>query len=426
MKLRNIFLAGLAVCTMASCSKDETIDYSQMGEVDAYVSFGVTAALQTKASVDTDGNEIKEKEARVQKLTALIFKGTDDNATFVTSKTETATGEETISQIKHLVVKVTPNAEGTSSNDDFIVVFLGNCKDISTPATLGGVKNAVLTESADSYAIGSVLPMVSKEIKIKGLRPNIKKEDGSTEWYENWVKNNGGVIANTIVSSVDPETPPSGYESTDHVVLTRLISRVQVESVKLRLTEYPGASITLKKIALANVKTQSKFAESAGDYVKGYSSKAYKPVQYWIAPDCAFNEKYVSAEYAVTANNGEEKMENFSENKFVKYIFSNAKRTDTNVDGVHTDGIYETGVILVVDFENAAGVVSTKHMRVLLKDNGANDVPEVLMNHVYKLNITITGEGSENEDDIKLNAHVAAIIDVAPWNVIEQNEEDAN
>ena len=306
MKLRNIFLAGLAVCTMASCSKDETIDYSQMGEVDAYVSFGVTAALQTKASVDTDGNEIKEKEARVQKLTALIFKGTDDNATFVTSKTETATGEETISQIKHLVVKVTPNAEGTSSNDDFIVVFLGNCKDISTPATLGGVKNAVLTESADSYAIGSVLPMVSKEIKIKGLRPNIKKEDGSTEWYENWVKNNGGVIANTIVSSVDPETPPSGYESTDHVVLTRLISRVQVESVKLRLTEYPGASITLKKIALANVKTQSKFAESAGDYVKGYSSKAYKPVQYWIAPDCAFNEKYVSAEYAVTANNGEE------------------------------------------------------------------------------------------------------------------------
>lgn len=65
-------------------------------------------------------------------------------------------------------------------------------------------------------------------------------------------------------------------------------------------------------------------------------------------------------------------------------------------------------------------------MRVLLKDNGTDDVPEVLMNHVYKLNITITGEGSENEDDIKLNAHVAATIDVAPWNVIEQNEEDAN
>ena len=92
----------------------------------------------------------------------------------------------------------------------------------------------------------------------------------------------------------------------------------------------------------------------------------------------------------------------------------------------HTDGIYETGLILVVEFKNAAGVKSTKHMRVLLKDNGADDVPEVLMNHVYKLNITITGEGSANEDDIRLNAHISAKIEVAPWNVIEQNEEDTN
>lgn len=83
MKLRNIFLASLAVCTMASCSKDETIDYSQMGPVDAYVSFGVTAALQTKADGEALGNE-----GKVQKLTALIYKGTDDDANFVTSDTK--------------------------------------------------------------------------------------------------------------------------------------------------------------------------------------------------------------------------------------------------------------------------------------------------------------------------------------------------
>lgn len=219
MKLRNLFLAALAICTMASCSKDETTDYSRMGEVDAYVSFGVTAALETKATADS---EIKEKEAKVQKLTALIFKGTDDNATFVTSKTETATGEATISEIKHLVVKVTPNADGTSSSDEFIAVFLGNCEEIATPATLGALKNAVLTKKADSYAIGSVLPMVSKEIKIKGLRPNIKKGDGSTDWYENWVKNGGGVVANATASETDPETAPDAYKATDYVVLTRL------------------------------------------------------------------------------------------------------------------------------------------------------------------------------------------------------------
>ncbi|WP_303140322.1 fimbrial protein [uncultured Parabacteroides sp.] len=427
MNLRNILLAGLAVCTMASCSKDETVDYSQMGEVDAYVSFGVTAALQTKANVDETGAEIKEKENKVQKLTALIFKGTDDKATFVTSKTETATGDNTISEIKHIVVKVTPNAEGTSSNDDFVVVFLGNCEDLaSTPATLGALREATLTKTAESYDIGSILPMVSQEIQIKGLRPNIKKEDGTTDYFENWVKNGGGVIA-TAASPTDPEIAPVGYASTDYVVLTRLISRVQVESVKLKLTEYPGASIALKKIALANVKPQSKFASSTGDYVKGYQSDAYKAEQYWIAPNSQENTAYASADYNnISANNGEEVTESFSQNKFVKYIFSNPRRTADNVNAVHTDGIYETGVILVVEFTNAAGTKSTKHMRVLLKDNGVNDVPEILMNHVYKLNITITGEGSDNEDDIKLNAHVAAKIDVAPWNVIEQNEEDAN
>lgn len=424
MKLRNLFLATLAICTMASCSKDETTDYSRMGEVDAYVSFGVTAALETKATADS---EIKEKEAKVQKLTALIFKGTDDNATFVTSKTETATGEATISEIKHLVVKVTPNADGTSSSDEFIAVFLGNCEEIATPATLGALKNAVLTKKADSYAIGSVLPMVSKEIKIKGLRPNIKKEDGSTDWYENWVKNGGDVVANATASETDPETAPDAYKTTDYVVLTRLISRVQVESVKLKLTEYPGASITLKKIALANVKTQSGFAGGTGDYVRGYESGAYTPVQYWIAPNSTVEPNYASAEYTdITAANNEEKSFDFETGRFVKYIFSNAARTAENTDAVHTDGIYETGLILVVEFKNAAGVKSTKHMRVLLKDNGADDVPEVLMNHVYKLNITITGEGSANEDDIRLNAHISAKIEVAPWNVIEQNEEDAN
>ena len=56
MKLRNLFLAALAICTMASCSKDETTDYSRMGEVDAYVSFGVTADLETKATAERKRN----------------------------------------------------------------------------------------------------------------------------------------------------------------------------------------------------------------------------------------------------------------------------------------------------------------------------------------------------------------------------------
>lgn len=425
MKLRNIFLAGLAVCTMASCSNDEAIDYSQIGEVDANVSFGITSALQAKAA---DDNEAIKDEGQVRSLNALIFKGTDDNAVFVTSKKETVAAG-TISEIKHLTVKVTPTSNGTSSTDEFIAVFLGNCELSANPTTLGDLKNKVLTKKAEAYAIGDLLPMVSKDIKFKGLRPIIKNEDGTTDYFENWVKNGGGVVANTIASEEDPTTPPTDYSANDYVVLSRLISRVQVESVTLKLTGYPGASIELKQIALANVKTESTFNAGAGDYVKGYQSDAYAAVQYWIDPTSTVGNYYASALYSgISAGNGETKAETFvgDNERFVKYIFSNPKRTATNTSAAHEDGIYETGVILAVDFTNAAGETTRNHMRVLLEDNGATDVPEVLMNHIYKLKITITGEGSPNEDDILLNAHVAGQIDVEPWKVIEQNVDDAN
>lgn len=74
---------------------------------------------------------------------------------------------------------------------------------------------------------------------------------------------------------------------------------------------------------------------------------------------------------------------------------------------------------------NSAAPVETKNFRVILKEKDA-PAAEVLANTVYKLTVTVTGEGSKNEDNIELNAHVAATIEVAPWNVIEQTEEDTN
>ena len=46
MKLRNLFLASLAVCTMASCSKDDD-GISGPQEVDAYLSFASTTDVMT-------------------------------------------------------------------------------------------------------------------------------------------------------------------------------------------------------------------------------------------------------------------------------------------------------------------------------------------------------------------------------------------
>ena len=70
MKLRNLFLASLAVCTMASCSKDDD-GISGPQEVDAYLSFASTTDVMTKASTEGDADAGNGKEAKIQSLTLM-------------------------------------------------------------------------------------------------------------------------------------------------------------------------------------------------------------------------------------------------------------------------------------------------------------------------------------------------------------------
>lgn len=44
----------------------------------------------------------------------------------------------------------------------------------------------------------------------------------------------------------------------------------------------------------------------------------------------------------------------------------------------------------------------------------------------FKVSATITGEGSPNPDEILENACINFSIEVAPWNVVEQTEDDTN
>lgn len=82
MKLRNLFLASLAVCTMASCSKDDD-GISGPQEVDAYLSFASTTDVMTKASIDGGTDAGTDKEAKIQSLTAYVF---DESGKYVISK----------------------------------------------------------------------------------------------------------------------------------------------------------------------------------------------------------------------------------------------------------------------------------------------------------------------------------------------------
>ena len=444
MKLRNIFLASLAVCTMASCSKDETIDYSQMGPVDAYVSLAATSAIQTKATVDTEGNELLNGEKYINSLTAYVFKQTDGTLAGVKHLTVAGADEALVDAtyglkaINHIVVKVTPNAEGTSSTDQFTAVIVANCEQLNV-SSLTDLKSktiaTALTTPADVKGGKAYLPMASAETKFGNLVPNIVVNGATSKYTENWI--NGTTIhkqESTPEAPGDPEGIPA--EVTNPISLKRLVARVQVEKLIFNLEEqYPGASFKLTNLALVNVRPSSTVEIGNGKYVKGYVSNAYAVSQKWISPSSTFVSALGKA-YTYDAFSGKNQTVDFNtdptykDDKFCVYAYSNAEVPTDQVDAVGPDytndnNIYQTALLIAGEFKRSSSATGeVRHFRVLLKDG--SDPVKVLANHVYKLTVTITGEGSPNEDEIRLNTHVAATIEVAPWNVIEQNEEDAN
>ena len=176
MKLRNLFLASLAVCTMASCSKDDD-GISGPQEVDAYLSFASTTDVMTKASIDGGTDAGTDKEAKIQSLTAYVF---DESGKYVISKhvslpdgTTESSGEDFdakdcwITTIKAIHVKVAkPTTEGGNSSTTFKVVLLANTEHYNDVTKLVDLEGKTTKDIRSLNAVGvgkSYLPMHSPE-----------------------------------------------------------------------------------------------------------------------------------------------------------------------------------------------------------------------------------------------------------------------
>lgn len=430
MKLRNLFLASLAVCTMASCSKDDDGNNGPKAQVDAQISFATTTLTQqTKASAEGSftGSDNLTNETIVKTLTAYVFK---KDGALVARETVTAEGDKTITEIKHIIVKVTPgNTVADPSTDEFEMALVAN-GELVNPSSYENLRTLVLTNAIDTYVPGTnYLPMISEKISFSGLKPLVQ-DNG---YVENWVQKNGGTVKYSESVTGAAATVPMGNEA---IVLTRMIARVQVDQLTIDIQKnYKGAIFILNSFALANVRplaTATDGVKNGNDeYYKGYKSDSYVETttenKGWISPGSPIREilakAYDTANTPVysksTAAGATTYTADFTSNdnkdkQFVAYAFP-------NVEGA----AYKTGLIISGKFQRYAGApAELKHFRVILQHpDGASKVEG---NYIYKLKITITGEGSEDENHPELNAHVAAAIDVAPWNVIEQNEEDTN
>ena len=329
MKLRNLFLASLAVCTMASCSKDDD-GISGPQEVDAYLSFASTTDAMTKASTEGDDDAGNGKEAKIQSLTAYVF---DEAGKYVISKHVSlegsgtvgedynVTGEsenQSITSIKAIHVKVAkPTTEGGNSSTTFKVVLLANTGQLS-PADLDALKaeKTVAITTFNEEKVGeSYLPMHSDVLTVTGLKPIEEKEDGTKIHHLNWYKDNTScVVSDTPTDGTHVTTVPDG---AGKVTMTRSISRVQFTSLKSSFTaQYAGVTFKIDSIYLANVRNNATVMgkeDTKANYFRG-GPVEFAVIQSLIDPKAGVNASFAKTyetPLVLSNKSGEPKIRNY-------------------------------------------------------------------------------------------------------------------
>lgn len=442
MKLRNLFLAGLAVCTMASCSNDDDVNNGPIAEVDASLAFVATSdGLQTKAD-DTQAGTTKEDF--INKLDVYIFKA---DGTLANKKTVNAENGQSVTQVDHILLKVTPGATlDAATTNAFTAYFLANCDNI-TATTLATFEAAVAAKNVNSFGYEATtnykyLPM-AKKVEFSGLKPLVNSQG---KYVENWVQNNGTAIAADAVDKdvheASVSAPTTGYSQ---IVVERLVARIQVEKIEVDLSAINStSSFKLTNLALANVHTD--VTPTGAVYTKKLWAKGYQGPEYTskdevVAPYAAaapYNAAVASLAKAYTYTSA---LTSYDFNavgadKFISYVYPNAgddtfefTKDQSTVDNASkAETVGHTLLLIAGEYKaTSASTPVVKHFRVKIDHDPTAAVEnKVVANYIYKLTVKITGEGSTNEDDYELNAHVAATIAVAKWNVVEQTEEDAN
>lgn len=437
MKLRSLFLSTLVVCAFASCSKDDDGIKGPVEPVDAYISVAATALPQVRSKAEED-TEKKNNETFINELHAFVFKvpannaGEEEGMTLVGQQKVSAVDGNSVSEIKHIIVKVTPDMGNPNkpSADQFKLVLVANPREGLAPATLADLRKAVLTNSIERYPFSSkpYLPMVSDVINVKGLVPSKITEGTTTTYRENWVDDKN-VTYSEAANTDEGTSKPSGAGT---ISLTRLVARVQVEQIISTIeSNYPGATFQLTNLALVNVRPLATMEGGKGgdtyEYVKGFQSANYEASQEWIYS--GFQGAAITEDFKASLSHSYENKniifskdydswqpKDDSGDRFYSYAFPNS--TEDHKTALLITGIFKRRTV------DEKGEI--KNFRVILQDKDKGGLIEVLRNNVYKLNITISGEGSSNEDKIELNAHVSATIETEKWQLITQDIEDVN
>lgn len=411
MKLKNLVFGLMAAVAFTACSDND--DYQLKGDVDASISFGVSADLTTKADPNA-----KDWEANIKELTAIVFDM--DGKLVAIQKQVPAAGQATVDTVKHIKVKIADYTPGNVSTTQFQIVLVANAheqvKGVTSLAnfkklTTLGIANYNFNAAADAKPN---LPMASQIMTISGLK---KSEDG----VENWVDGGTGPVK---YGDHDAET--AFPADCGLVNMIRLVSRVELVSLSTDFKgTYAGATFVLDSVYLVNVRNTSLFASYGSISTAAPYKFDHKTATFQRGGPATFEviDQLINPAGDLVGILGDKYGVNLKTNtypgakeEFVAYMFENQKQT-----GNYSTRLYLSGELILANNVSKG----TKYYSIEL-DDSEEKYPFVTANTVYKINATITGEGSDKPDEPLKNACIAAKVVVLPWNVVNQIEDDVN
>lgn len=409
MKLRNYFLLSIVVGAAVACSSNEDIPEEHVFTPNATLSLatGVYGDGRTKAA-GIAVTEEEEKENKIHTLDVLVFSGTGDNAMY---QTQRRANETTF--VHDIAVEA-----GSAT-----IVVLAN-SSIDPKAFEGKKLSQVLeyTHSLGAETLDGGLSMSSKVIETN-LTIDTHNIFGD---------------ANSFVGNHSPNEIKG-----DKIELYRHVAQVNLKSVKISTTN-TGATFQLEEVFMANVKGYSHIAskkEDPNNWVEANAAPSGEKL--WWYGDC-FEDNW-NGEYKITEDGGKADFLawtpetiniNITEDAALEtetgkravasfYVYENLKETPVGqrtllvLKGTYTDN---TGKVEKDRFYTIS-VNDPNRGYTLTEGDGAPKHNFVKRNYRYNISLSINSSGSDRPYDPVTEACMNVAVEVASWEVINQDEE---
>lgn len=469
MKFKHLFLTALVVGALASCSKDDDGPkepvYQQI-ETSFSISTTSNGGTISKAEGTVEDGKTEtgaDNERKIKTLTAVVFY---DDGTFATSKTVTdpVQSKDFSTSIDGIVVKVAATEAGQVSETKLKVFLLANVEvpqaalaDYNT--FIGSSFSGIINYSFDDVmAGGSFLPMSSKELTVTKLLAGTA--------YNNWVEGSSVIYTSNEADTKDKVLIEDGgkyvpgdnpYKPTTRIPLTRYVARVQLESLAVNFGEYyENAKFTLTSVSVANASNFTLYTENNGSlqpdglykddkaFYRGYPEeidradyylarsryvpKVFSKVYGNIADGAVSNGIPMGKDCALSVQFTDKttsKAEGTEMAQFYVFEFQSVEVTSDPDASLPASANPQINTMLIITgFWDNGPIKEERSFRIPIRHSDSDY--QVKRNYIYKVNATLTGEGTPNPDKNMLNAFVSFSIDVDQWSVIKQNENDVN